>query len=113
MLYWDNVATIVPRAYIQTPELHHPFTLELIRAGLLYQVFPEDAGGSLGEHFENYLHRLSSAEIERRRRNFIAGSTTLVHRDKWLTYMGGLAEIEHLGLAASDNYVEPGNWISI
>src|SRR5215510_8923818 len=57
MLYWDNVATIVPREFIGNPQLHRPYTLQLIRAGLLHQVFPDDAGSGLAIHFEAYLHR--------------------------------------------------------
>jgi hypothetical protein len=99
MLYWDNVGTIVPSAYIRSPELHDQYTLELIRAGLVLQVLPDDAGGSLGRHFGRYLELLSGQEIDRRRRSFAAGNFTRVHSDKWLTYRGGLQEVQHLGLA--------------
>jgi hypothetical protein len=113
MLYWDSVGTIVPHAYIRSPELHDPYTLELIRAGLLLQVLPDDAGGSLGRHFGKYLELLSDQEIDRRRRDFATGHATRVHSDKWLTYMGGLQEVERLGLAAPDHSAYSGNWISV
>ena len=113
MLYWDSVATVVPRKYIQSPEMHSPYTLELIRAGLLHQVFPDDAGSSLGEHFETYLHRLSGPEIDRRRHNFTEGSVSRVHRDKWLAYAGGLREVEGLGLADLGDPTDPRNWILV
>jgi hypothetical protein len=113
MLYWDSVGTIVPHAYIRNPELHDPYTLELIRAGLLLQVLPDDAGSSLGSHFGKYLELLSDQEIDRRRRDFAAGHTTRVHYDKWLTYIGGLVEVQRLGLAAAAHSAYSGDWISV
>ena len=104
MLYWDNVGTIVPYAYIRSPELHDQYTLELIRAGLVLQVLPDDAGSSLGINFGRYLELLSGPEIDRRRRGFTAGNFTRVHSDKWLTYMGGLQKVQHLGLATPAHY---------
>jgi len=111
MLYWDHVGTIVPDAYIRRPELHNPYTLELIRAELLYQVLPQDAGHSLGRRFERYLQLLSDQEINRRRSDFRAGRVARVHSDKWLTYMGGLQQVRHLGLA--DHSIGSSNWIHV
>jgi hypothetical protein len=113
MLYWDTVGTIVPNTYIQDPELHHPYTLELIRADLLHQVLPNAAGNGLREHFGKYLSMLSGPEIDRRRRNFIMGHVARVHADKWLTYAGGLQEIRRLGLASKVKYAGSGDWISV
>lgn len=113
MLYWDNVGTIVPHAYIRSPELHDQYTLELIRAGLVLQVLPDDAGSSLGRHFGRYLELLSGQEIDRRRRDFAVGNFTRVHSDKWLNYMGGLQEVKHLGLATPVHYEPSGDWISL
>ena len=104
MLYWDHVGTIVPGPYIQDPELHSEYTLELVRAGLLHQVLPQNAGDSLARNFERYLNLLSDQEIDRRRHNLRRGHVALIHRDKWLTYRGGLQEIRRLGLAASKTY---------
>jgi hypothetical protein len=84
---------------------------ELIRAGLVLQVLPDDAGSSLGRYFRRYLKLLSSQEIDRRRRAFAAGNFTRVHPDKWLTYMGGLQEVQHLGLATAVDYTPSGDWI--
>jgi hypothetical protein len=111
MLYWDNVATIVPRPFINDPELHNPYTLELIRAGLLHQVFPEDVGFGLSDKFSGYLERLSGPEIDRRRRDFLMGHVSRIHCDKWLTYPGGLNAIEKLGLAYPRE--ETFEWISV
>jgi hypothetical protein len=101
----------VPRPFINSPELHNPYTLELIREKLLHQVFPEDASVGLGHNFRKYLDRLSDPEIDRRRRDFRMGHATRIHRDKWLTYPGGLHEVEGLGLA--DERGESSEWISV
>jgi len=113
MLYWDNVGTIVPNAYIQSPELHNTYTLELIRAGLLHQVLPNAAGRGLRQHFGRYLEMLSGREIDRRRHDFTMGHFARVHRDKWLTYEGGLQEIQRLGLAAPATSIKADNWIFV
>ena len=111
MLYWDNVATIVPSPFISSPELHDDYTLELIRAELLYQVLPEDAEDNLGWNFSRYLDRLSGPEIDRRRHDFRTGHATRVHRDKWLSYPGGLNRVVSLDLA--DVRQGEDNWISV
>lgn len=111
MLYWDSVGTIVPHAYIRSPELHNPYTLELIRSGLLHQALPDEAGDSLRIHFGRYLELLSEYEINRRRRDFDMGSATRVHSDKWLNYMGGLREVQRLGLARPDHLGPSDDWI--
>jgi hypothetical protein len=75
----------------------------------LYQVLPEESGHGLERNFENYLHRLRPQEIDRRRAEYAKGNATRIHRDKWLTYASGLAEVERLGLAKDLH--EPEGWI--
>jgi hypothetical protein len=111
MLYWDSVATIVPRAYVNNPARHLPYTLALIQNGLLHQVLPEESGHGLGLNFGKYLDRLSSGEIDRRRAEYAKGNAARIHRDKWLTYSAGLVEVEHLGLA--NGLRDPEEWIWI
>ena len=113
MLYWDGVGTIVPDSYIQDPELHSEYTLELIRAGVVQQVLPHYAGNSLAKNFGRYLHLLSGQEIDRRRRNLSMGHYALIHREKWLTYRGGLQEIQSLGLAPPEVFSRSGAWIPV
>ena len=111
MLYWDSVATIVPRPYLDDPTRHPPYTLELIQNGLLYQVFPDESGHALQRNFENYLRRLDPTEIERRRSEYAKGNVTRLHRDKWLTYSSGLDEVERLGLASNLRDREEWIWV--
>src|SRR4051794_1325037 len=39
LLYWDQVGTIVPQSWVESPELLGAHTLELVQRGLLLQVF--------------------------------------------------------------------------
>ena len=112
MLYWDNVATIVPRQYIRHPELHSAYTRELVTTGLLHQVLPDEAR-NLGENFGKYLHRLSSQEVDRRRRGFNMGDVARVHADKWMAYESGLREVGRLGLADLDSSWPGVGWILV
>jgi hypothetical protein len=112
MLYWDNVATIVPQTYIQHPERHETYTRELVSVGLLHQALPEEAD-NLGRNFGKYLHRLSGQEIDRRRRGFNMGDVTRVHSDKWMANVGGLKEIERLGLAVRNSPWPRADWILV
>lgn len=52
LLYWDEVASIVPTDYFHQPELHDPFMLELVKANLVRQLPPLDYMGTSVE-FEN------------------------------------------------------------
>ena len=104
MLYWDHVATIVPRDYIDDPGRHDPYTLELVREGVLLQVFPDAAGHNLARNFDVFLNGLSPDEIDRRREGFVRGQFSNVYTDKWLTYRAGLQEIRRVGLASPERY---------
>lgn len=46
LLYWDEVASIVPSDYFNHPELHDPYMLELVRANLVRQLPPLDEMGA-------------------------------------------------------------------
>lgn len=112
MLYWDYVGTIVPQQYINLPEMHEPYTLELVRAGLLRQVFPDEAGLALRDKFRLYLDAMTPDEVDRRRLLYRRGMVARIHQDKFLTYQGGLDAVRLMGLA------EPGQtdgspWIEV
>lgn len=46
LLYWDEVASIVPSDYFNRPELHDPHMLELVRSNLVRQLPPLDEMGA-------------------------------------------------------------------
>lgn len=99
LLYWDSVATITPMEFIHNPELHDPNTLELIRAGLVYQVVPFEAEYTFSHNFPRFLGNLHPDELARRQGMFGSGSTVPVHMDKFF-HAYGFWMLEDLGLAA-------------
>jgi len=98
LLYWDQVGTIVPQGYRAQPEELGEHTLELVRRGLLRQVFPEEAGSEFSRQFQRWLDGLSDRELKRRRARLKAGEATGVHVDKWMNYMGGVEQVMREGL---------------
>lgn len=41
LLYWDRIGSIVPYEYVHRPETLDPYMRELVTAGLVEQIFPE------------------------------------------------------------------------
>ncbi|WMT41748.1 DUF6236 family protein [Paenibacillus sp. D2_2] len=72
LLYWDEVASIVPSDYFNQPELHDPYMLELVKANLVRQLPPLDEMGTptgFVDGFIEILERLlpkSAAAVERK-----------------------------------------------
>ncbi|MDQ0078276.1 hypothetical protein [Arthrobacter oryzae] len=108
LLYWDSVATITPMEFIHEPELHDPNTLELIRAGLVYQVEPFEAEYTFSHNFPRFLGNLHPDELARRRSRFSSGSAVRVHMDKFF-HEYGLWMLTDLGLAAQVD----GQWAEV
>lgn len=102
LLYWDRVGTIVPHSYWHDPDKLGEYTLELIHEGVVDQFRPEWAGYALRDNFGAFLRRLTSEEIDDRRRRLRNAEVVFVHRDKWLMYESGLHDIRRMGLAAED-----------
>jgi len=99
LLYWDDVGTIVPESWIERPESLGEPTLELVRRGLVRQVFPAEVADDLDVRFHQWLNHLSDTEMDHRRKCFRSGEVANVHVDKWLRYRGGIEEVAAMGLA--------------
>ncbi|MCZ2847413.1 hypothetical protein [Modestobacter sp. VKM Ac-2978] len=112
LLYWDLVGNIVPDSYIQSPDQLDPYTLDLVRAGLVRQLVPSEAGPALRHRFDRYLANLSSEDVRHRRRNFDRGDVVNIHADKWVTYQSGLEQVRELGLAGPAAS-RRGRWIAV
>jgi hypothetical protein len=62
LLYWDDVATIVPEDWIYAPERLGPYTQELVQRNLVIQAFPNYADiHALGGRFLHFLTPLPEA----------------------------------------------------
>ncbi len=90
LLYWDQVASIVPYEFIQRPGKLGRYMRSLVEEELVFQVIP-------GQHiyeisnfegaFQGYLDDLG-AEADRRRAQFAEGNTFEIHIEK----MGGIGD---------------------
>jgi hypothetical protein len=111
LLYWDTVGTIVPQEWIDAPEELGAHTQDLVRRGLLRQVFPNEAADSFEHRFRSWIAALEPQELSRRQASFQAGERTPIHVDKWMNYMSGIDELRYLGLSGPflghDWVVEP------
>lgn len=102
LLYWDSVATITPSEYIHNPDLHDPFTLDLIQADLLYQVSPQEAENHFIENFRQFVSFHGPDEIQRRQNNFQMGTVAHIHIDKYVNERC-FGWLERHGLAQQEN----------
>jgi hypothetical protein len=83
VLYWDSVATIVPDQWTADPNKLGSYTLELVQLEVVTQLLPSYADlASLGIRFTGYIAHLERNELAKRRRDFAAGTTELIHSDK-------------------------------
>ena len=85
LLYWDEVATIIPSDFAKNPDLLEPYTRDLLRENLITQIFP---GGyimgipNFDSAFINYILSLGEKNIKKRRKDYIYGHTYKVHMEK-------------------------------
>lgn len=83
VLYWDTVGTIVPDEWTYTPERLGEYTLELVHRGIVTQLLPSYADlTGFAHRFAGYTSNLQRDELARRRNDFAAGTTELIHQDK-------------------------------
>jgi hypothetical protein len=99
LLYWDRIGTIVPQSYLDEPESLDANTLDLVRSGIVRQVFPDELEPRFGRGFERYLDALPERELRQRRDRFQRGMSTRIHADKRLAMATGFFVAVHLGLA--------------
>lgn len=112
MLYWDDVATIVPSEWERSPDGPHQVigedTRELINAGLLEPVTPE--ADVLGTKFDEWIDDLDRLAVARRRHALAEGRVLRIHRSKWTAYSSGLDSLLRTGLARNS---EGGVWLEV
>lgn len=95
------MGTIVPQEWIDRPEELGSQTQDLVRRGLLQQVFPSEAADSFEHKFHSWIVALPPQELSRRQARFRAGERTPIHVDKWMRYVSGIEELRHHGLSGS------------
>jgi hypothetical protein len=103
LLYWDEVGTIVPYEYIESPDRLGEHTRSLVEHCLVTQVIPGmyiDTVPQFVEAFYNYLRGLGD-QLEQRRERFDNNETFQIHIEK-LDQVGELLKDE--GLACLHGY---------
>lgn len=99
LLYWDEVATIVPSGYIYEPQELGEYTLGLVQEELVRQVFPESTDlEDLRDRFVEHVSRLSSKEIRKRKKALKREDTSRIHQNKMMDKLGDVLE-RQFGLA--------------
>lgn len=85
LLYWGEIASIVPYEYAVNPDKLDRHTQSLVQAGLVKQVFPDQYLNVIPDHqqaFIDYLEQLGIAVIQRRRERFNKTVRYHVHLSK-------------------------------
>lgn len=96
LLYWEDVATIVPDIWAHSSgesrrEILGEFTDKLVDAGLVTMAVPDLTLGESLAPFKEYLMGLSGEVRDRRVQRFENGSRTRVHKGKFAD--SGLLEV--------------------
>jgi len=65
LLYWDSMLSIVPSSYIQNPNNLDPFMLDLVREGLVEQIFPIDFLHKINNYDEIFINFIENKYLKR------------------------------------------------
>lgn len=93
LLYYDNVASIVPYQYACEPELFEPFMREVVQQELIRLVDPMDVCYISWEVYKQFLEYLNRT----RQKRLIHSMSTKIHAGKFDYYI--FNELTKLGLA--------------
>ena len=85
LLYYDQIASIVPLDYFHQPELYDPFMLELVQRELVLPVSPMDQFKNPWKVCEPFLKYMESKDfdIKRRRKSFKSGNFGRINQNKF------------------------------
>lgn len=89
LLYWAQISSIVPFEYAEKPELHSEFMLNLVREGLVQQVFPQQYLHAIND-FESAFINYITGKIHQRKRY---GYNQNAYRNKSLVHIEKLGEL--------------------
>ncbi|AEG15373.1 hypothetical protein Desku_1806 [Desulfofundulus kuznetsovii DSM 6115] len=100
LLYWDEVASIVPFEFIYKPEALGPYMRELVKEGLVRQIFPQEYIQNVPRFSESFFEFLDNTPIVRSIRNNFRFRYVEIHIEK-LSDIG--RELCERGLAYQKN----------
>lgn len=94
LLYWDNVATIVPMDFIYNPENLDEYTSSLSEAGLLEHIFPAQYTFGFPDFSRSFIKTIEgSYDLEDRQKLFKKKSTVKIHAEKLSEIGNSLIEL--------------------
>lgn len=85
LLYWDNVGSIIPFEFVDTPERLSSYTRDLLTDGLITQIHPAQyiwQAPRFTEAFVDFIESISNTELGKRRNAFREHKTFRVHTEK-------------------------------
>ena len=83
LLYWDNVATIVPTNYMYNPEKFDDYTRSLLKEKLLEHIFPAQYTFGIPDFAGSFIEIIEpSDDLTRRQKLFKEGKTVKIHAEK-------------------------------
>jgi hypothetical protein len=80
LLYWDSILSIVPSSYIYHPEKLESFMLDLVREGLVEQIFPVEHLYSVENYAETFLNFVETKYIKSKKP--VGNEFSLLHMEK-------------------------------
>lgn len=85
LLYWDKIGIIVPQGFIDKPENHNEFTLDLLQTDLIESVFPYEYTSQTKGFDSEFINLIKTPSfyIERKRDDFIKRSISRIHVQKF------------------------------
>lgn len=111
LLYWDNIASIVPLDFVEHPEWYTPAMAELVESGLVTQVFPEEHIWELPGFESTFLHYLSDDFHTQKTIRDLRARKRRTFLDVHLGKLGELpSELQRMGLGRING---DGPWMKI
>ncbi len=106
IMYWDEVATITPQSFIETPSELSDFMREVLQTNLVRQIFPYD----IESHKVNFnkfqaIIQKTKINLDERRESFKnKNEVARIHRDKFSWEIFNYLESEGLATKFGDYY---------
>ncbi len=111
LLYWNRISSIVPIEYVDKPELHSEFMLNLLREGLVEQIFPQQhlyQVRGFEEEFINYISRkITHNRNSHKNKRFLVHIEKLGNLPSWLIERDLAEKVDYSWYAIEDWVAAP------
>jgi hypothetical protein len=85
LLYWDNVGIIVPQSFIENPDKHDRFTIDLLQTDLIESIFPYHYTDQVKNFDKGFIDLVNDRKfsLEKRQKDFSKGSYSEIYIQKF------------------------------